>query len=397
VRAAAALFERAAALLPANHADRPEILADLHDALLFAGEIERAEAPVAELIASLAPDDRSPLAERARLQQAMLRFLLAPGATPIDTLRKEVERSIGRLEEAGDRGNLAQALADLATIHWVEGNAAAMLDASERALTHALACGSRRATAEAAPLIAYALHRGAVPLDEGLARLERTRSKLRDDRLARALIRLDEARMLAETGRSDDAHAAVDRARAIFADLGQRRWLEMSGATEAEIVRREDRHEQAEGLLRSVLAFFRDQGDANNALSIEASLADLLCDRGRHVEADLLAGEVARDAPSDDLEVQVEWRTARARTQAAAGDPETAVRLAEEAVSIAESTDFALLQAEAFRALGEALVSADRTDDAIDAYERAVDRYEAKRAIQPAAETRDRIRELTPR
>jgi class 3 adenylate cyclase/predicted ATPase len=397
VRAAAGLFERATALLPATNAERREVLADLHDALFFAGEIERSEAPVAELLASLEPDDESPTAERARLQQAMLRFLLSPGAIPIDTLRKQVERSIGQLEEAGHEGNLAQALADLATIHWVEGNAAAMLEAAERALGHALACGSRRATAEAAPLIAYALHQGEVPLDEGLERIEGTRQRLRDDRLARALIRLDEARMLAAVGRSEDAHAATDRARTIFADLGQRRWLEMARATEAEIVRREGRLDRAEGLLRTVGGFFRDQGDANNALTIEAVLADLLCDMGRHVEADRLASDVARDAPSDDLEVQVEWRTARARTQAAAGDPGMAVWLAEEAVSIANSTDFVLLQADAYRALGETLVAAGRGDDATAALASAVARYDAKRASASAAATRDRAERISPR
>ena len=380
----------AAVLLPAAHPDRPEILADLHDALFFSGEIERSEAPVAELLASLDPDDESPLAERARHQQAMLRFLIAPGATPIDTLRKEVERSIGRLEEAGDEGNLAQALADLATIHWVEGNAAAMLDASERALGHALTCGSRHATAEAAPLIAYALHHGSVPLDEGLARLERTRARLRDDRLARALMRLDEARMLAAVGRSEDAHATVERARTIFADLGQRRWLEMSRAIQAEIARSEGHHEQAEALLRSVHAFFRDQGDANNAL-----------DRGRAGGPPLRHGPVrgGRRARERGRARRADRRPRGAGGVAIGsgtdpggrGDPSTAVWLAEEAVSLADTTDFLLLQAGARRALGEALPAAGRDAEAIAALEHAADRYDAKRATEPASETRRRV------
>ena len=79
------------------------------------------------------------------------------------------------------------------------------------------------------------------------------------------------------------------------------------------------RLEQAEGLLRSVYDFFRDQGDANNALQLAAALADVLCDMGRFDEADLLAGEVAREAAEDDLEVQVAWRSVRARTLIARG------------------------------------------------------------------------------
>ena len=394
VRAAAGLLERAAELLPQVHADRQAVLADLHDALLYAGEIERSEAPVAELLATLDPADDSALAERARLQQAMLRFLLDPGATPADVLRKQVERAVRRFQEAGDEANLAAALASLATIHWVEGNAEAMLDSAERALAHARSSDSRRATAEATPLIAYSLHRGRVPLDEGLERLEKTRTQLQHDRLAETLILLDEAMMLAAVGRPDDARAAADRARQTFADLGQRRWLEISKATQAELARREGHLDQAEGLLRSVHAFFRDQGDANNALQIAYILADVLCDMGRFDEADLLASEVARDAAPDDLEVQAAWRSVRSRTMAAGGDPVGAVPLAEEAAAIADSTDFILLQADAHRWLAEALAAAGRVDDAIGSLGTAVERYEAKRASVPATAARERLRSL---
>jgi tetratricopeptide (TPR) repeat protein len=346
---------------------------------------------VTELLAGLAPDDDSVLAERARLQQTMLRFLLDPGATSADVFREEVERAIRRFEDAGDEPSLAAALADLATIQWMAGNAEAMLDAAERALAHARASGSRRATAEAASLIASALHRGSVPLDEALERLAATRTQLQDDRLAVAVILLDEAIMLAALGRTDDAHAAVDRARRTFEDLGQRRWLEMSNAVEADIARSESGYDQAEGLLRSVHAFFRDQGDANNAPQVAATLADVLCDLGRFEDADVLASEVARDAAKDDLEVQVAWRCVRARTLSATGDPADAVKIAEEAWTIAGSTDFVLLQAEASRALAEALHGAGRMDDAVKAMGRAVERYEMKHAGADAAMTRERL------
>jgi class 3 adenylate cyclase/tetratricopeptide (TPR) repeat protein len=396
VRAAADLLERSAALLPPAYADRPEILADLHEALLFAGEIERSAAPVSELLEGLAADDDSVLAERARLQQTMLRFLLDPGATSADVFREEVERSVRRFEDAGDEPSLAAALADLATIQWMAGNAEAMLDAAERALAHARASGSRRATAEAAPLIAFALHRGWVPFDDALERLAATRAQLRDDRLAVALILLDESMMLASIGRIDDAHAAADGARRTFEDLGQRRWLEMSNSVRAEIARSEGRFDHAEGLLRSVLAFFRDQGDTNNALQIAAALADVLCDMGRWEDADTLAAEVARDAAEDDLEVQVAWRCVRARTRTATGDPASAVTIAEEAWTIAASTDFVLLQAEASRALAQALQGAGRTGDAAKALENALERYEAKGAVVDIATTRERLRTIPP-
>lgn len=168
----------------------------------------------------------------------------------------------------------------------------------------------------------------------------------------------------------------------------------MSNATEAEITRREGDLDHAEGLLRSVHGFFRDQGDANNALQIAATLADVLCDMGRFDEASLLAGELARDGAEDDLEVQVAWRSVRARTLTGGGDPTAAVPLAEEAAKIADSTDFVLLQADAYRSLAEALAGAGRSADAVSALEIALARYEAKRATVPAEDARERLRSL---
>jgi tetratricopeptide (TPR) repeat protein len=378
------------------HAERAGVLMDLHEALLFAGEIERSQGPVAEVLASLAPDDDSVIAERARLQLTMLRFLLDPGATPADVLRRDLERSVRRFEDAGDEASLAAALADLATIHWFEGDAEAMLEAALLALAHARASGSRRSAAEAAPLIAYALHKGRVPLDEALERLDETRAQLDDDVLARTLLLLDEAMMLAAVGRQGDAKLATDRARDTLEDLGQRRWLEISKAAHAEIARREGNLERAEELLRSVYDFFRTQGDENNSLQIAFVLADVLCDLGRFDEADLLATLVAREGPPDDIEVQVSWRAVRSRTSAARDDPTRAVTLAEEAVSIADTTSFVLLQAEASRVLGEALHGAGRTDEAAAALGVALERYESKGAAVPAAEVRERLRTMLP-
>ena len=320
VRAAAGLLERAAVLLPAAHPDRPEILADLHDALFFSGEIERSEAPVAELLASLDPDDESPLAERARLQQAMLRFLIAPGATPIDTLRKEVERSIGGWRRPATRGTSPRPSRSRHDPlgRGERGGDAGCLRARPWPRAH-VRQPLRDRGCRAADRVRPAPRECPAGRGPGASRADAR--ALRDDRLARALMRLDEARMLAAVGRSEDAHATVERARTIFADLGQRRWLEMSRAIQAEIARSEGHHEQAEALLRSVHAFFRDHGDANNALDRGRAGGPPLRHGPASVEADALASEVARDAPTDDLEVQVEWRSVRARTQAAAGTP----------------------------------------------------------------------------
>jgi tetratricopeptide (TPR) repeat protein len=200
--------------------------------------------------------------------------------------------------------------------------------------------------------------------------------------------------MLTGLDRLDDAHRALERARQTFEDLGQRRWLASSQLALAEMSRWEGRLLEAEGLFRSVHRFFLDQGDANNALLVAAPLADLLCDLGRSEEADMLAGQMERDASPDDLETQVAWRLVRARSRVAAGDPTGAVPLAEEATTVADSTDFVLLQADARRHLADALAGAGRIDDAARTLEAAVERYDAKSAHKPAERARDRLTTL---
>ncbi|MEX0984556.1 MAG: adenylate/guanylate cyclase domain-containing protein, partial [Actinomycetota bacterium] len=88
VGSAAALLERAAALLPEDEPARLAVLADLHHAQLFAGQIEKARATVDELLAGSDPSDDSLLAVRARMQHAHLHFLLEPADHPVAAFRE---------------------------------------------------------------------------------------------------------------------------------------------------------------------------------------------------------------------------------------------------------------------------------------------------------------------
>ncbi len=70
---------------------------------------------------------------------------------------------------------------------------------------------------------------------------------------------------------------------------------------------------------------------------------------------------------------------------------EEAVRLAREAVEIAERTDLPNAQGRAWRDLGEVLELAGRTGDAIAALEQALERYERKKNLAMTNRTRGRL------
>jgi hypothetical protein len=79
---------------------------------------------------------------------------------------------------------------------------------------------------------------------------------------------------------------------------------------------------------------------------------------------------------------QAEWRQAQALVDAASGKPGEAEQLAREAVAISKRTDSLNDEAGALCDLAEVLAAASRTDDAADALEQALDRYERKKNWQ---------------
>ena len=78
------------------------------------------------------------------------------------------------------------------------------------------------------------------------------------------------------------------------------------------------------------------------------------------------------------LGAQTLWRSVRAMIAAAEEEYETAVRLAEQALELAETTDNLNRRAAVHRNLGEVLRRAGRQDEAIHALEQATELYEQK-------------------
>jgi class 3 adenylate cyclase/tetratricopeptide (TPR) repeat protein len=383
VTSAVGLLERAARLLPPDDPERLAVLSDLHHALLYAGRSEQAEEVIEELLRALGPEAEDIRAVRARMQQAHLRFLRDPAEMPPQRLRSILEGSIPWFERAHDDRELAAALTDLAIVSWVEGRARDMEGSAERALAAARRSADPRAMREAAPLFAWALLLGPVPLPEVLERIALVRAELEGDRVTQSTLLLAEVRALTQIGRLEDADAALEQARMVFADLGQRRWLAAADEARAELARARGQTARAISLRREVHAFFLEQGDTLNALPAAVALAELLCSDGRIEEAERLARGAEAEAVVEDLEVGVAWMTVRAVGAAARGDLKEADRLAREALAVADATDFVVLQADARAALTAAV-----SDPAVAARLRveALARYEAKGAARLASE-----------
>jgi tetratricopeptide (TPR) repeat protein len=118
-------------------------------------------------------------------------------------------------------------------------------------------------------------------------------------------------------------------------------------------------------------------------------LARVLCDAGRDDEAAELCARSEDAAAEDDLTAQVLWRAVRARLLVGLGRADEAIALGQEAVRIAEATDFLTVHGDALQDLGVVLDRAGLPDHARSAAEAAIDLYLRKGDVVSAARARN--------
>ena len=144
----------------------------------------------------------------------------------------------------------------------------------------------------------------------------------------------------------------------------------------------------AERILRRGYAVLEEMGDTALLSTTAAFLGQALIAQDRHKEAEGLAEISAELAAGDDLITQVLWRGVRARCLAVDGRLDEAERLAREAVTLAETTDFVNQRADALVDLGIVLGRLSRAEDAQATFGEAIRLYEQKGNIVAA----DRVR-----
>ena len=378
ISATVGLLRRASRLLPPDDPLRLETLMRLHDGLLQGGDIERSGRVLDDLLSSARAADDHAFEQRALLSQLWLRFLMDPRGMTIDDLRDGVDAIIVESESVGDVVGVARALEPLVTIHWLTGNASAMLDASERALGLAVQAGERRVVMAAVAYMGRALVLGTTPCTRALARLEQLAAGLDDDATAQAAARLETAMLLSMLGRFDEARSHAAIARDTFEDMGQRRWLAGAEEISGQIAWAEGRLEDAAREIRTSYVFFRGQDDAANATLSASDLAKVLCDMGRFEEAAELADEVRANAGAYDLEPQIGWRSVSALVATSRGAHQRAEELIRSALALVEPTEFLSLHADVLVDLSAVLAGSGRPHDATLALEDAIVRRRRK-------------------
>jgi class 3 adenylate cyclase/tetratricopeptide (TPR) repeat protein len=392
--AAANLLGRAVALMPEGSLEALELLMLLADALFALGEFARADTLVNQAAEGARASGQRALELRASIQAQQQRYWHEPeGAS--EALRGIAEGSIPELERLRDDRGLALAWQALHQVHSGEGNAAAMSTAADRFLFHARRAGERRLQEAALAASAMATWLGATPAEAAIARLEQVLSEATsasNDGFFWILL----GDLHSQRGDHTDARRLAAHSRAHHEELGQTTraaGLTMaSGWTEL----RAGDAPAAEAELRPAHETLEAIGERGARCGVAAVLAEALYQQDGLDEAEQFTRASEEAAASDDVIAQVGWRGVRAKVLARRGEGSSALRLAREAVELSEPSDYLIMKAQAYEALGETLRLLGNPEEARPAFERAVELYEAKGDVVDSARLLEQLKALQP-
>ncbi|HEU4941838.1 MAG TPA: adenylate/guanylate cyclase domain-containing protein [Gaiellaceae bacterium] len=342
--AAVTLLARAVALLPDSHEERREILPMLGSALMGTGDFGRAERVLDEALetARSAGDQRLEL--RTVIEREFFRAFTSPESS-VDEIVAVADSAIPLLEQLGDDLGLAKAWWLKSEVHVNACHWGARAECLERALHHARRAGDSGGAATISALLAQALHYGPAPVPQAIVRCEELLSHSRDSALT-AAVSSTLAALRAMQREFDEARRLWADARSNYDELGLRLRRAARSLIPAEIETLAGNPEEAVRMLRWAHDILDEMGVVGLRATITAFLADALYEAGDPQGARRFAQAAEELGAADDLVTQVMWRIARSKLD---GDSE----LAEEALRMANTTDYPDLKARALVAVGE--------------------------------------------
>jgi class 3 adenylate cyclase/tetratricopeptide (TPR) repeat protein len=310
---------------------------------------------------------------------AMYRLAFDPD---VDVLATGARRAVRILEEVEDHAGLVTVWNALASVANFRGRLDDCAHAAEQCIRHLRAAGQRSAQLFG---LGPSLFHGPRPADEALRTLDEALPES-----PHPLGLLYRSGLLGMLGCLDEAWALAAPAAEQLPELGDMsapEWL-------AEIAELAGDYEAAARYGKETCEIYEARGQTTFLSTYGPKLGRSLCTLGRFHEAEPLARLGRELGHEQDLVTQTLWRQVQARVYAHRGEHSEAERHAREAAEIAERTDGLNLQGGALCDLAEVLAAADRDDEAVRAFEQALERYERKKNLAMLAQVRPKLEEL---
>jgi DNA-binding SARP family transcriptional activator/ATP/maltotriose-dependent transcriptional regulator MalT len=386
--AVVALLARAVDLLPARDPARLALLPALGPALREAGDLEGADAILAEAVeAGTATGDRR-VVLLAELQRALVRMHRDP-AYQAEQAEETAARAVPVFEELGDHAGLATAWDLAGHARFNRGRAALAEEAWRRAFDHARRAGERSKAVDCLVFLAFCALVGPAPVAAAIERIEELGGRGDGSPVVEAIVLITSALLEAMRGGFDLARERIARGRTILEELGQ--GLRAAVAPASQLGRVEllaGDPVAAEVALRAGYEGLDRMGETGFLSTLAVDLAEAVYQQGRLEEAERLTERSEQAAALDDVASQVGWRWVRAKVVASRGDAGEGARLARDAVARARRTDYFELQGLALTALAEVLDRAGRREEATAAADEAARVFERKGDVVSAERAR---------
>jgi tetratricopeptide (TPR) repeat protein len=383
--------ERALAAGPASprlHADLLRLLGTVCFAL---GDLERAQAALAQGAAAAAAAGLPAAQARIAVLQADIQ------AGQSGHYRQALDTCAAAapvLESEGDLEGLAEAWLLAGKVNFWGLDVRAAEEALERAAAYARQSGNRRAEREARRWLAGALIYLPIPAYAAVGRAERLLEAAAGDPWDEAAILPELALHYGHAGRLADARAACQRAQAILTASGAKFEGAIAAMEAGKVELIAGDPAAAELPLRRADEAFRAMGEAGFRASVVTLLAEAACAQERFGQAQRLTEEAETLAGADDFEAQGRWRATRAKLLARHGQFPAAARLADEALTLVPATHAAPERAEFLVAQAEVHQLAGAPDQAEASLRRALQFYEDRRMVLLAERARGLLASL---
>ncbi len=388
--AAANLLRRAAAVLPADHHTRIELLTDLAYALVELGEFDAATTVLTDAANAAAAIGDHRLAARTDVARFSKAIYAGAGGNS-DKVVADVEPLLDVFSGAGDIGGTALAWRLLMLLHGTSGQFDRAAEAAERVVQLASQIGDTRLAASGAVGYSTSVLLGVTPVSEALPRSEQLVEEVRGDRKAEAVILSAVAQLHAMEGRFDLARDLYGQSEQLLVDLGPSLTGSSIALESSRVEMLAGNPEAAEQVLRRDYVQLEALGERYFRSSLAGFLAQALWRLDRFDEAEQFTNVAEELSDPDDVWSQVAWRTVRAKVLARNGMPDEAVALASQAVDLAAGTTNIEQEADALVDLDEVLGLAGRASEQGPPLRAALALYERKGDLVLASHVRTRL------
>jgi DNA-binding SARP family transcriptional activator len=388
------LLERSASLLPADDRARLELLPDLGFALFEVGELERANALLAEAIERGRARGERRVEWNAGVKLAHQTMYTNPEAMDTDALIRHATEAIEVFDELGDDLGLTRAWSMLSEAHWPRGEMVAAGEAAQRAAEHARKARTPREEAWALGAYAFALLHGPTPAAAAARTTERLLREAEGNLVLEANLSGFLAAHEAMSGRFEEARAHIAQSCERLLDLGFKWQLGVQELLGGHIELFAGDPAAAERHMRTARDSFIEIGDRWSLSSVSVDLLRPVYEQG-HYDDVLSLIEAVDEVPAPaDREWQIKRRGVHSRLLAREGRIEEAERLAREGVAIAAESDQLWFHADLLVDLADVLRMAGRPGEAAGAASGALRLYERKGIVPSAARARALVEEL---